>query len=501
MLRGYHSPMADLDSEEFRAAAHALVDQIADFYASLPSRPVTPGETPSEVRALLPAGGLPESGQPADELLAEVAPLLFDHSVHNGHPRFMAYITSAGSPLGAMADLLAAAVNPNLGRWDCAPLATEIEGQVVRWLAELIGYPSDCGGIMTSGGNMANFLAFVAARKIKAGWDVRKDGLAGGEQPLTAYVSAEAHTWVDKAADVTGLGARAIRWVTTDSDHRLSPAALVEQIATDRAAGCLPFLVVGTAGSTGTGAIDPLPELADIAAAEDLWFHVDGAYGAPAAALPEAPVELQSLQRADSVAVDPHKWLYAPLEAGCTLVRDADALAATFSFLPSYYKVDEQRDGETPGTNYYNLGVQNSRGFRALKVWLGLRATGRQGVVAAVRKDIALSQRLHERTDRHPELEARSQSLSISTFRYRPPSLPDGAATTGYLDQLNRRLLDDLQRGGEVFLSNASADDAFWLRACVVNFRTTAADIDAIPDIVVRLGRQLDDELRPASMR
>ena len=493
--------MADLDSEEFRAAAHALVDQVADFYASLPTRPVTPGEKPSELRALLPEGRLPESGQPAQDLLAEVAPLLFDHSVHNGHPRFLAYITSSGSPLGAMADLLAAAVNPNLGRWDCAPLASEIEGQVVRWLAELIGYPGDCGGIMTSGGNMANFLAFVAARKARATWDVRELGLAGGQQPLTAYVSAEAHTWVDKAADIAGLGAQAIRWVATDSEHRLSPAALVEQIAADRAAGCLPFLVVGTAGTTGTGAIDPLPELADIAAAEGLWFHVDGAYGAPAAALPEAPMELQSLQRADSVAVDPHKWLYAPLEAGCTLVRDPEALPLAFSFLPSYYKVDEHADGEAPGINYYNLGLQNSRGFRALKVWLGLRATGRQGVVAAVRKDISLSQRLHEHAQQHPELEACTQSLSISTFRYRPPALPGGKAASDYLDQLNRRLLNDLQRGGEVFLSNASIDGAFWLRGCVVNFRTTADDIDAIPAIVTRAGRQLDDELRPASLR
>ncbi|UCG72549.1 MAG: aspartate aminotransferase family protein [Chromatiales bacterium] len=493
--------MADLDSEEFRAAAHTLVDQIADFYASLPTRRVTPGEKPSELRALLPANGLPESGQPVDELLAEVGPLLFDHSVHNGHPRFMAYITSSGSPLGALADLLAAAVNPNLGRWDCGPMATEIEGQVIRWLAELIGYPPDCGGLMTSGGNMANFLAFVAARKAMATWDVREQGLAGGTQALTAYVSAEAHTWVDKAADVAGLGAQAIRWVATDDKQRLCPDELTRLIAADKAAGCLPFMVVGTAGTTGTGAIDPLPELANIAAAEGLWFHVDGAYGAPAAALPEAPVELQSLERADSVAIDPHKWLYAPLEAGCTLVRDADALPAAFSFLPSYYKLDERVDGEAPGVNYYNLGMQNSRGFRALKVWLGLRAAGRQGVVAAVRKDIALSRRLYEQAEKHPELEAGTQSLSIATFRYRPASLTAGPDPDGYLDRLNRRLLVDLQRDGRIFVSNAVVDGDYWLRACVVNFRTTADDIDAIPDIVARMGRHLDGELRPASMR
>lgn len=493
--------MTNIDHNEFRAAGHALVDQIADFYASLPVRPVTPGESPTQVRELLPGGGLPESGRPAGELLAELAPLLFDHSVQNGHPRFLAYITSSGSPLGALADLLAAAVNSNVGRWDCAPVASEIEGQAVRWLAELIGYPADCGGIMTSGGNLANFLAFVAARKAMAEWDVRKAGLAGGAQPLTAYVSAEAHTWVDKAADVAGLGANAIRWIATDNRQRIRPAALSAQIAADRRDGCLPFLVVGTAGTTGTGAIDPLPELARIAREEKLWFHVDGAYGAPAAALPEAPAELQSLELADSIAIDPHKWLYAPLEAGCTLVRNAAALPEAFSFLPSYYKVVEHRDGETPGINYYNLGMQNSRGFRALKVWLGLRAAGRQGVVAAIRKDIALSQRLHERVREHRELEARTQSLSITTFRYRPAELPSGPDTAGYLDQLNRRLLDELQNGGGVFLSNAMVDNAFWLRACIVNFRTTAGDIDEIPDIIAKAGRQLDAELRPGGLR
>ena len=494
--------MTQLDSEEFRSAAHALVDQIADFYATLPTRPVTSGETPSQLRALLPAHGLPEIGQPADELLAEVAPLLFDHSVHNGHPRFLAYITSSGSPLGALADLLAAAVNPNLGRWDCGPMATEIEGQVVRWLAELIGYPSNCGGLMTSGGNMANFLAFIAARKAAAHWDVREHGLAGGGRPLTAYVSAEAHTWVDKAADVAGLGAQAIRWVATDDSQRLRTDELTRLIAADKAAGRLPFMIVGTAGTTGTGAIDPLTELAGIAEAQGIWFHIDGAYGAPAAAMPEAPAELQAIARADSVAIDPHKWLYAPLEAGCALVRDSNALQAAFSFLPSYYKLDAAVDGEAPGVNYYNLGMQNSRGFRALKVWLGLRAAGRRGVVAAIEQNISLSQHLQALANQHPEIKAGTQSLSITTFRYRPATLRGtGPDQDAYLDQLNRRLLVDLQRDGEIYLSNAVIDGAYWLRACIVNFRTALADIAVIPDIVARAGQQLDTELRPASLR
>jgi aromatic-L-amino-acid decarboxylase len=491
--------MGHLDSDEFRAAGHALVDQIADFYASLPQRPIAPNEKPSRVRALLPAGGLPATGQPVGELLADVAPLLFDHSVHNGHPRFLAYITSSGSPVGALADLLASALNANLGRWDISPVASEIEAQAVRWVAELLGYPTNCGGLLTSGGNMANFLAFIAARRAKAHWDLRRDGVVAGPA-LTAYVSAEAHTWVDKAADVAGLGARAIRWVPTDGRERMSPTALTAQVAADRAAGHLPFLVVGTAGTTATGAVDPLPELAAIARQHDLWLHVDGAYGAPAAAVPEAPAELRAIALADSVAVDPHKWLYAPLEAGCILMRDPDALAAAFSFMPSYYKQDKPADGETPGINYYMLGMQNSRGFRALKVWLGLRAMGRLGLVASIRNDITLSQRLHAACSQHPELEGRTQSLSINTFRYRPGDLPAGPESDAYLDELNRQLLDDLQSGGEVFVSNAVIDGSYWLRACIVNFRTTPADVDAVPKLVVSNGRRLDDALRPAAL-
>jgi glutamate/tyrosine decarboxylase-like PLP-dependent enzyme len=491
--------MPDLDSEQFRAAGHALVDWIADFYAGLPDRPVNPRQSPADLQALLPADGLPESGLPGDVLLAEIAPLLFDYSVHNGHPRFFGYITASGSPLGALGDLLAAAVNPNLARWDCSGLPTEIETQTVRWLADLIGFPVNCSGIMTSGGNMANFLAFVAARKAKADWDVRNDGLTGGARLLTAYVSAEAHTWVDKAADVAGLGANAIRWIAVDSTQRLLPDALTEQIAADRRAGCHPFLVVGTAGTTGTGAVDPLNQIAEIARREDLWFHVDGAYGAPVAALPDAPADFNAFSAADSVAIDPHKWLYAPLEAGCTLVRDPAALEEAFSFLPSYYR-QETIDGEVPPVNFYNLGMQNSRGFRALKVWLGLRATGRQGVIDAIQRDIRLSKRLHESLQAHEELQACTQNLSINTFRFRPRTLPTTERAEDYLDQLNRRLLTTLRKSGELYLSNAMIDGHYWLRSCIVNFRVGETDVDAIPTLVARHGQELDAELRPDAL-
>jgi glutamate/tyrosine decarboxylase-like PLP-dependent enzyme len=245
--------------------------------------------------------------------------------------------------------------------------------------------------------------------------------------------------------------------------------------------------------------VDPLPEIAYICRKYNLWFHVDGAYGAPAAALPEASLELKGLCQADSVAVDPHKWLYAPLEVGCTLVREIKHLADAFSFHPEYYNL--ATSGDNTPINYYELGPQNSRGFRALKVWLALRLVGREGYVRMIRDDIALARALYERVQATPELEAFTHSLSITTFRYVPADLAIGKAVESYLDDLNRELLSRLQAGGEAYVSNAVLDGTFVLRACIVNFRTRLADIEALPEIVTRLGRAADAEMRPQGLK
>ncbi len=492
------SPL-EMSPDEFRALGHQLVDRIAGFLEGLPGRPVAPGESPAAVRAALGGGGLPQRGSDPGALLEEAASLLFDHSTFNGHPRFWGYITSAAAPVGALGDLLAAAVNPNVGGWPLAPMASEIEAQTVRWIAELLGYPPSCGGLLVSGGNMANFVGFLAARGAKAGWDVRTSGMAanpGG--PLRAYASAETHTWLQKAADLFGLGTDAVRWIPTDGGLRMDAAALRDAILADEASGDRPFLVVGTAGSVSTGAVDPLPELAAVCREHGLWFHVDGAYGGFAAALPDAPPDLLGLREADSVAVDPHKWLYAPLEAGCALVRDPRALRDAFSYRPPYYHLDES--DEAP-INYYEYGPQNSRGFRALKVWLGLRQAGHEGYVAMIAGDIALARALHRHVAACPALEARTQGLSITTFRYVPPDLrPGDEAVEAYLNRLNAELLTRLNDGGEAYLSNAVVGGAFLLRACVVNFRTARADVEALPGIVARLGAQADAELRPRGL-
>ena len=487
-----HAPL-EMDHREFRELGHRLVDQIAGFLASLPGRPVTRGESPSEVRGALGAAApLPDEGAAPGPLLDRAAALLFDHSLFNGHPRFMGYVTSSAAPIGALADLLAAAVNPNAGAWKLSPMASEIEAQTVRWIAELLGYPEACGGLLVSGGNMANFVGFLAARAAKAGHDVRKDGVGG--HALRVYVSSETHTWVQKAADLFGLGTDAIRWAPADGDQRMDVAALRAHIESDLKDGARPFLVVGNAGSVSTGVVDPLPEIAAVCREFGLWFHVDGAYGGFAAAAPDAPPDLRGLSEADSVAVDPHKWLYAPLEAGCALVRDPAALRRAFSYHPPYYHF-----GEEEAIDYFDYGPQNSRGFRALKVWLALQQAGRSGFARMIAEDMELARHFHRLASAHPELEAVTCSLSIATFRYVPPDLRAraGAADVAeYLDALNRDLLTRVERSGEAFFSNAVVGGRFLLRLCIVNFRTSRADIEALPELIARLGRQADAALR-----
>lgn len=485
----------DMPADEFRSLGHALVDQIAEFYDSLGSRELTREARPADIRKLLGTDELPEQGADAGELLAEVAPLLFDHSLHDGHPKFLGYIMSSAAPLGALADLLAASVNANVVKWDLSPVASEIESQTIHWLADLIGYEGNCAGLMVSGGNMANFLAFVAARTAKAPWNLRAEGNYGDERRLTVYVSKETHTWVQKAADVCGLGAEGIRWIDTDTEGRMCIDSLRTRLAEDRASGRLPFLVVATAGSVSTGVIDPIRALADLCQEEDLWLHADGAYGAPAAVLPDAPDDLHALSLADSVAMDPHKWLYCPIEAACVITKHERALQDAFGFYPDYYLFDEEREA---GINYYEVGMQNSRGFRALKVWLALRQAGREGYCESIRDDIQLAELLYALADAHEELSAHSINLSIATFRYVPADIIDDGSeeTESYLNRLNQALLAEIQAGGELYLSNAIVDGKFLLRGCIVNFRTSQGDIEAIPEMVVDIGRRLDGELR-----
>jgi glutamate/tyrosine decarboxylase-like PLP-dependent enzyme len=337
---------------------------------------------------------------------------------------------------------------------------------------------------------MANMVGLFAARAAAADWDLRAKGVASeGATPLRVYASAETHTWLQKATDLSGIGTEAIRWIPPDADLRMDVKALRAAIERDRAAGERPMAVVGTAGSVSTGAVDPLFDIARVCREQEVWLHVDGAYGALAAAVPGAPADLAALGLADSVALDPHKWLYAPLEVGCVLVRDVARLRGAFAYHPPYYHFGQEV------LNYVDLGPQNSRGFRALKVWLALRQVGREGYLRMIGEDIQLSRRLLAAMQAHAELEAVTQALSITTFRYVPPRLRASVGapeTESYLNALNEALLERIQSSGEAFVSNAVIGGRYVLRACVVNFNTTAADIDAMPELVARLGRETE---------
>lgn len=475
-----------MSADEFRTLGHTLVERIAATLDGLRERPVVEPATLGGVRALIGAEQtLPREGSDAAALLDEAMHLLLDRSPITAHPRFHGYIASSPAPIGMLAELLAAAVNANVSLWRTAPVASEIEAQTLRWLAELVGLPEGSGGLLTSGGNSANTVALLAARH------------AAGNGAHAIYASRETHGWLAKAVRIAGLGDDAVRWIDTDERQRLRIDALRAQLDADRAQGIAALMVVATAGTVSTGAVDPLRAMAALCRERGLWLHVDGAYGAPAACLlgdahartllGDAADDLAALGEADSLALDPHKWLYAPLEAGGLLLRDPHRLRALFAQRPSYYAASARDDDE--GIDFHELGPQNSRGFRALKVWLILRMAGRAGLAAMITDDIALAQRLHAAVRATPQLEAGPCGLSIATLRYRPAHWQ---GSDEELDTLNRSLLDALQRDGRAFLSPAVVDGRFWLRACIANFRTEAGDVDALPGLVVELAEALD---------
>lgn len=483
----------EIDKAEFKKIGYQLIDTIADFISNIESKPVTTGESPEQLQKILGTAPLPLNGVPAEELLARASSLLCNHSLLNGHPKFLGYITSSAAPVGALGDLLAASVNPNVGANILSPMATEIEKQTVRWLAEFIGVSPDYGGILVSGGNMANFTAFLAARTAKAPKNIKEDGISNADSKLTVYCSKTTHTWIEKAVVLFGLGTKSIRWIAVDGNNKMDNEILERTINFDIENGFKPITIIGTAGDVSTGVVDDLKGIASICKTYDLWFHIDGAYGIPAAVIPRMKEIFAGIEEADSIALDPHKWLYSPLEAGCTLVKNPNHLIETYSSHPVYYNFDNT---EAKTQNYYEYGFQNSRGFRALKVWLALQQVGRNGYIKMIDEDIQLSQLLFNQAKAHPELEAITQNLSITSLRYVPPGYSDGSEKSeAYLNGLNEALLNDLQRGGEVFLSNAVVKGKYCLRGCIVNFRTSKKDIVEIVDIIVREGKKMHEKL------
>jgi aromatic-L-amino-acid/L-tryptophan decarboxylase len=479
-------PVSDLDWDAGRA--RELTGAMLDLWCELLDRMgELPVSRPLDEAGVARAAALPVPEQPLSipQLADLLRPLVLDHSTLCGHPGFMAYISGSGTVPGAAADLLAAGFNPNVGGWTLSPAATELELHLMRWLAEQFGLPAGAGGLMTSGGAASNLTALKAARDARTDGDVRRDGVDGLR--LVLYASTESHATIVEAADMLGLGERAVRAIATDDGYRMRFGDLRRAVADDLAAGMHPFAVVATAGTTATGAIDPLPEAADLCAEHDLWLHVDAAYGGAAVLAPTLRPLLDGIERADSIAFDPHKWLYTPQSSACLLVRDPHDLLRSYSIDAAYVRDDASLSGR--GTNIGELGPQWSRAFMALKVWLSLAAHGTEAYGRRIAHDVELARYLDRRVREHPDLQPMCPvTLSIACFRYAPAAAGlDPAA----LDALNERLMVAIRRDGRAFPSNAELGGRYCLRACLVNHRTEAADIDALVDATVELGAGL----------
>jgi aromatic-L-amino-acid decarboxylase len=469
----------DLDPDELRQLGRRAADLVAGQRAALLERSVF-GKLGRD--AAFFDEPLPEEGLPLEELLEAVRTRILPYAFGNSHPRFFAFINASADPLGVIADYLASAMNSNC--WGGDHAAIHVEERVLAWLAEILGLPATAEGILTSGGSMANFTALATARRARAP-EVRERGLFGAK-PLVVYASDEAHNCVDKAVDLLGIGWRQLHKVPTDERFRVRVDLLKQAIAGDRAAGLEPAILVANAGTVNTGSIDPLDALADLCAAEGLWFHVDGAYGALASISPLLRPLFRGLERADSVAADPHKWLYVPYEAGAVLVREPGRMADAFR-RPAPYLVHDPDSPVVGPVSFNDRGPELSRGFRALKVWMGLKRHGRRGYAKAVEHDVAMARFLADELRSRPDFELMADPvLSVVCFRYRPAGLGDED-----LDRLNRRIVNDLVGNGSFFLAPTLLRKRTAMRVAIVNFRTAEDDLRALVEEVTRAGLRI----------
>lgn len=470
------SPLA-MSPEEFRRLGHELIDRTADSLAHIGDGPVYQ-RVPDATRESLLGLEMPESGKAPAEVFDFFRESVQPYPLGNGHPKFFGWVNSPPSHAGVLAALLEAALNTSAAGGDQA--AIYLERAVTRWLMQLTGFPEQGSfGLLVSGTSMATLTALAAARFRAAkhlGFDVRKVGLQQPHSRMVVYATAEAHSCITKSVEMLGLGSNAICKVRTDASHRMDASALRAQIVADKAEGLAPFCVVASAGTVNTGAIDPLNAIADVCAEHDLWMHVDGAYGA-FGILDASKRELyRGLERVDSLALDPHKWLSVPIECGCMLARDAQALRDAFSLVPPYLRNDPGKGvGGLPW--YSEYGFQQTRGFRALRVWATLATAGREGVTESITRHNALAQWMAEQIDAADDLElAAPVTLSIVCFRY----VPRGELTAEQLDELNKAIMESVQVSGDAFLTSTIVNGQFVLRACILHYATTQDDVAAL---------------------
>lgn len=472
------------DWAELRAQGHRMLDDMFDYLAGLRERPVWQ-PAPADVRA---GFGTPLPRQPTslaaahDRFMRDILP----YAVGNAHPGFMGWVHGGGTAVGMLAETLAAGLNANLGGRNQIPV--EVERQITRWMRELFGFPDAASGLFVTGTSMANLVGVLVARAAALGQTVRRAGVAGQTgQPavrLVAYTSACAHTCIAQAMDITGLGADALRRIPVDRDFRMDPAALRAAIAADRRAGFQPFLIAGTAGTVDVGAIDPLDVLADIAADEGMWFHVDGAFGALAMLAPTLAPLLAGIERADSIAFDFHKWGQVPYDAGFILVRDGATHRAAFEASAAYLS-RETRGLAADSPWPCDYGPDLSRGFRALKTWFTLTVYGADQLGAAIARSCDVARHLARRVADEPRLELLAPvALNIVCFRY-PADGPHAS------DRLNTAIAQAVQESGIAAPSTTRINGTLAIRAAIVNHRTTSADVDRLCDAVLRIGAEL----------
>jgi aromatic-L-amino-acid decarboxylase len=473
----------DVTEEALNEISTAATKLVFEYLTTITERPVRAenhaGKTTGAIESELSPNGVPLA-----QLLAECRTIM-DLSRHNGHPRFFGYVASPSTPIGAYGDLIASALNANITCWRSGAAGTEIERMVVRWLGSLIGYDPEAKGLLTSGGSMANMIALLIANRRKSGAETSQRGLWNSGPPMTVYASAEVHVSIAKAADILGFGREQVRVVACDNRQRMLINSLRRSIESDLLEGLRPFCVVGSAGTVNTGAVDPLAAIADVASEFQLWFHVDGAYGAPGVLDERKKSLFAGMERADSVSLDPHKWLYVPVDAGCLLFRDAAAAMEAFNTDDAdYIKTHGYTDEEAFA--FWDYGVELSRRFRALKVWLTLQYYGTRRIADAVSEDISLAEYFGEVVANADDFELLAPvELSICCFRYVPSHVHSDAE----LDQLNERIMGLVQKGGRAYVSNATINGRFALRACITNFRTTKSDIDMTVAAIRDAGR------------
>jgi glutamate/tyrosine decarboxylase-like PLP-dependent enzyme len=467
----------DMPAEEIRAIGLAATRLIASYYESLPERAVIEASTAAAIREAI-REPLPQEGVDFDTLLATVRDVILRFSRHNGHPRCFGYVSSPAAPVAAVGSMVEAALNANVTCWRSAPAGTELERLAIDWLKEMLGYPAGAAGLLVSGGSMANFAALAAARSAGIPAVVRKGVGAAGKR-LCVYVSEEGHYSIRKAAGMLGMGEENVRTVKTGEGLRMNVADLERLVCADLAAGHLPLCVVANLGTTASGAVDPLAEVAEVARRLGLWLHVDAAYGGFAALAPSGRRFFEHIGEADSVTLDPHKWLYLPVGCGCVLFRDPATARAAFSQDAEYTRVIGLERDEAFA--FWDYGPELSRPFRALDLWLLLKYAGARRLGQAIERNMACAKRFEKLVCGSADFEMLAPvELSVFCFRHAPPGF------AGDLDALNERILVNLQRGGGSYLSNARIGGKFALRGCVLNYRTTERDMEILLDDVRR---------------